>query len=46
MSKALTLRASPEQEIHLEGRLHRQEVLTHAVDEVEEHLREHFEEWE
>jgi hypothetical protein len=45
MSKTLTLRQSPEQEIHPKSRLHRQEVLTHAVDEVEKHLREHFEEW-
>jgi hypothetical protein len=30
---------------HLKGRIHLQEVLTRAVDEVEEHLREHFDEW-
>jgi hypothetical protein len=32
MSKTLTLRPSPGQEIHLKGRLHLQEVLTRAVD--------------
>jgi hypothetical protein len=45
MSKSLTLRPSPGQEIHLEGRLNRQEVPTRAVDEVQKHFREHFEEW-
>ena len=28
------------------GRVHLQDVLRRAVDEVEEHLAKHFEEWE
>jgi hypothetical protein len=30
----------------LKGRVHLQDVLRRAIDEVEEHLREHSEEWE